>query len=376
MVKWTGSPFSLKVCFGFLIDAAVASQPVASGGCLDASSCSTSAFHTMSETMQAALSNAATSATGSAVQLLQSRARQRTPKLTEAEKAQRTKAMKAAAPPALRKTLPVGWLHAPKAGTSFVNTLIHLPGVCPDVPEDLTVSKKTYPNASWCWTKAFREDYNVPETCPGLLDAQWGHQGLKSHRHYKELLGKYMMMVRQPEQRLIAAYHDLLGSVRREDSDEILNEARSWGGLESKTIPTLAEWGASARGCVVKMLTRTGYQCGPVPGPPTWEEVDEAKRMLHDDFSFLGLTDDWALSICLFSAMFDVPCHASQMEDTRSSRKDNSIWYSVEELGGITDPYDGVVYNETLKIFNARLKKHNVTEAWCRETCWRDAGIV
>mmetsp|Transcript_4890 Transcript_4890/g.9776 ORF Transcript_4890/g.9776 Transcript_4890/m.9776 type:complete len:185 (+) Transcript_4890:1-555(+) len=181
-------------------------------------------------------------------------------------------------------------------------------------------------------------------------------------------------MLRQPEQRMIAAYSDFKLVARFEPPENILDDSRSWGGWPNTTLPTITEWMAYSSGCAVRMLTRTGHPCGGMGGPPTQEEVKKAKERLSTEFIFVGLTDDWPLSMCLLSAMFRVPCYQGMMVDTRPGFKKKPE-YDTEQLEGMTDPYDGPLYEEALQLFNARLKQYNVTEASCKETCWRDAGL-
>merc|ERR1719284_879526 len=42
--------------------------------------------------------------------------------------------------PSLQAVMPIEWVHVPKTGTSFLNTLIHIPGACPGLPADFDVS--------------------------------------------------------------------------------------------------------------------------------------------------------------------------------------------------------------------------------------------
>merc|ERR1719323_2746000 len=151
-----------------------------------------------------------------------------------------------------------------------------------------------------------------------------------------------MTMLRQPEQRLISAYHDLVGTWPS------LHAAphHSWGGWPTKELPPVDEVARYAAGCATRMLVHGGYSCGGGLGPPSLQDVADAKRHLREGFIFVGLTEEWALSICLLNRMFEVRCHARQFSDTRPGhdKETEDLWYSTEPLKGFRDPYDGEVY--------------------------------
>mmetsp|Transcript_402 Transcript_402/g.1124 ORF Transcript_402/g.1124 Transcript_402/m.1124 type:complete len:363 (-) Transcript_402:132-1220(-) len=281
--------------------------------------------------------------------------------------------------PELEKIFPIGWMHCPKCGTSFLNTLIHLPGVCPGVEDDLIVDYDHFPGASWRFTNLFNEQYNVPRSCPGLASHYYGHMYIKFQPGYERVKGHFMGMFRQPEQRTMATFYDLSFCAKIEPMINLLNPARSWGGLPERRVPGAREFAEWYRGCTVKMLTRPallrgGYPCGDGTYP-TEAEVTEAKEMLHNEFKFIGMTNDWALSICLLSAQFKSPCLPAMFADSRTSRKDDTRLYKLDPLENVTDPYDGALFEEATKIFKKRLKKYNVSEASCRDGCWHEAGL-
>lgn len=278
---------------------------------------------------------------------------------------------------ALKKTLPVSWLHIPKCGTSFMNALVHLPGVCPSVPDNVTICFEEFPQDTWKFSNVFKEKYDVPGSCPGIVDMGEGHDGIKYRPGYNASKGNYMTMLRDPEQRTMSTWWDLQFCLKHEPFDALVPVYRSWGGFKDGKAPTtnFTEWAISYQGCAVKMLTREGYRCGDQVHP-TWDEVEEAKERLHTDVSFVGMTDQWALSMCLLSAQFKVRCLPSMMVDNRKGRIDDTVMWNVSRLSGIEDPYDGALFKEGTKIFQDNLRKYNVTEEWCNRTCYKDAGIL
>jgi len=112
--------------------------------------------------------------------------------------------------------------------------------------------------------------------------------------------------------------------------------------------------------------------------PPTRAEVEEAKVRLQTGFSFIGLTEEWNLSICLFNTMFNQKCQSLQFFNSRPTSESPSrsmSVYDVAELNGWTDPYDNELWDIAVKMFEEALKKYNVSESSC-EPCWSDAGVL
>merc|ERR1719277_1021130 len=80
--------------------------------------------------------------------------------------------------------LPIEWVHVPKAGGSFLNTLIHIPGACPGLPPDLYVSEKSMGGGPFDIHANFRDRYQPEQACnASVWDAAFGrydHEGIES----------------------------------------------------------------------------------------------------------------------------------------------------------------------------------------------------
>merc|ERR1719382_550591 len=100
---------------------------------------------------------------------------------------------------------------------------------------------------------------------------------------------------------------------------------------------------------MVKILTRSDQVAGGPdevsPAIPSTEERDEAVRMLKEDFAFVGITEHWDLSVCLFHAMYGGPCTSHEFDTLRSSH-DLPPDASIADLNGWRDVYDGALYEE------------------------------
>merc|ERR1719436_379759 len=166
-----------------------------------------------------------------------------------------------------------------------------------------------------------------------------------------------MMFMRQPEQRLLSEWHF---------------SQPPWVNVTGSILT----WMPKYVGCVTKMLTRNRPmgQCHDEM-PPTRAEVDEATRRLLTGFSFIGMTEQWDLSICLFNVMFNQACRSYQFANNHPTTGGSMTIYDTAELNGFRDPYDNELFDFGVKLFEANLKRYNVSETSC-QSCWHEAGLI
>lgn len=180
----------------------------------------------------------------------------------------------AATPPSLV------WVHVPKCGSSFLNALLAL---CPGFPpcarllpgDTLGDFLSAYPPWRFCPREASAASsclpVRSPPRTPEALPWTSCHDGLLEARRAG---ARGLLMLRQPEQRLISAYrHDAHGYVG------------------NKSGLTAAAYARQMQGCAVRTLVRGG-PCGRAP-LPSRAEVDAAIDMLSREFVFIGLTELW-----------------------------------------------------------------------------------
>merc|ERR1719346_762493 len=84
--------------------------------------------------------------------------------------------------------------------------------------------------------------------------------------------------------------------------------------------------------------------CRPDVVPDTRTALDRL-----DGFKFVGLTEQWDLSICLFHAMFGGECLQNEFRNMRPS--DNRTREAATPFENFTDPYDGLVYSKVEQMF-------------------------
>jgi len=292
--------------------------------------------------------------------------------------------------------LPIEWIHIPKTGTSFLNTLKEVPGACPCCPADMGKRYDLF-RLGCCNASVFDTEFFEDSVHPAIEDLPGGFEAGK---------GRFMTFMRQPEQRLLS----------------MVSFEASGPGTETITTPgmTLDDKKVFFGGWATKMLVRGGNTAKTLSDDDTnflknrinftknarfpnlqneavvdgtaWDqfmkdyggflfpltvshaEVEEAKARLQTGFSFIGMTSRWSLSVCLFSVMFNQPCRAGQIKNVRPSSDNHQTTYDITVLNGWRDPYDSELFDVATEVFEANLKRYNVNNFSCQR-CWREAGV-
>lgn len=259
----------------------------------------------------------------------------------------------------LLTALPLSWTHIPKCGTSFINSLMRLPLVCAGVPVD---DDTVYGGDGVVEEFKMCHGYKIVPNrsfCPG-------HVNVGSY--FDEVYdGHGVIMLRQPEQRVISHYNYMPARYYEE-----------W---------SVADFAKEAKGCQVRALTKEPVNWGHFDclgcdedGQKldyfnvTFDDVVEAKRRLHR-YAFVGITDEWSLSVCLLHTMFGGECHQAEFKDVRLQRNSSDSLYDTSVLEGNIDEFDGALYEEALSIFHENLRTYGVSDESC-QTCFQSAGLV
>lgn len=265
----------------------------------------------------------------------------------------------------LERAKPLSWLHIPKTGTSIGHTI--LPTVCPP---------RTFPSHSFIGSPRTKtslqhimHQHPLAKVCPGGFSTSFksppGHMGL-GQLWNKDGAWHAVSMFRQPEQRLISGW--------------------LYGRHSARAARTIEEYRDRVKGCQVRMIVRGGVgdpyrpmsgPCGDASMPPvTKKEVALAIQRVNREFAFVGLTEKWALSVCLWHAMFGGECRDFQFMDMRPGKKavvlENGLkkpeQYNVTNyLGTWRDQLDGALYREAEKRFWRDIKTYGVSDAVCRK---------
>jgi len=264
----------------------------------------------------------------------------------------------------LESLKPVIHVHVPKAGATFINSFAQHPGICPYMHGGFT--QEMIDQYGDYADVIFRKDMNE-DTCPGGLAGDYfqlafGHSGLRDFP--KGILkGHATIMLRQPEARLLSAW-EFNASFLPDWPEQRFHWREQRRG---PTPATFKEYAQAMQGATVKLLTRSGLGASRSLPAPTIQERDEALRMLKEDFAFVGITEHWDLSVCLFHAMYGGYCGSDEFEPVRKNYDHTDE--PLADLNGWRDVYDGALYEEGMKIFNKSLERYNVSEANCPRSC-------
>jgi len=258
------------------------------------------------------------------------------------------------------KASPMFWLHIPKCGGSFFNAVLHMPGACPGLGANVSIDDEQFGK---CFEINFR--LKCPTLCNQALvhcDGPMPHTDLEDEK-YDEFKGHFVALFRQPEQRLLSAWND--------DEDVFRAEP---------TIPRCAPNRTAERYLTMEEFTEKmgGKATSQIVGKKNVTEADVpvAKQRLREGFAFVGLQEEWPLSICLFHAKFGGPCRRMEFLDVRPNdhSTNTTSQYDVSILNGWIDKVDRPVYAEAVRIFQEDLVKYDVSPTTCR-ACYEEAGL-
>lgn len=305
-------------------------------------------------------------------------------------------------------TLPLAWLHVPKCGSSFANTLLHTPGLCPSLTGFVVNSTTSCQGCKGTSCQSctyfndhmmsnFKKEHNAVENCPGLL--KWSNhkcldevdeQNRGFVHTFKDYINHGVTMLRQPEDRLISSFHH---NLRSWPIDTLGNGSYTdlLRRIQESSLPDpelLMEYAKKIQGCTAKMLTEACKPkdiCGS-PGTISQDKVEVAKKRL-ETFAFVGLTDQWNLSICLFRKMFGGECYGSDFSNTRDSfvggeasedpvshaMRLKLAEYNITHLNGWVDEADHEVYDTAKSIFEHNCEDYGVSDKTC-QACYQHAA--
>jgi hypothetical protein len=170
--------------------------------------------------------------------------------------------------------------------------------------------------------------------------------------------GHTVSMFRQPEQRIMSGFYNDFHSY-----DSTLPE------------PTALVYAQYIQGCQTKMLARHMDLDTPITvcangDAPTEQETALAVTRLQEGIAFVGITDEWDLSVCLFHAKFGGACKATDFVNSRPGTNSTASLYDTSALQGFVDVSDHVVFKEVQRLFAADLARFGVTATSCEATCW------
>lgn len=258
----------------------------------------------------------------------------------------------------------IQWLHIPKAGTSFISTIWGYACGRGDLPLDLNVDPKAAPDCLSCYDFALMDRYPKDMFCAeGVLHPSFQTQ-------HKPMTGADMDegvsaigLFRKPAQRLISAYID--GYHTQGFSEQSYVALRNQ--CDGQTVACFARFPGVA-GCSTRMLT--GKRCAEDPAdypggmPSPVELVPEALKALNK-MKFVGITEEWDESVCLFHLMFGGVLYSDEFHDVHQGPRDRSNVWDEQELAGFVDEADEAIYQAALLRFRSLRRMYAGGDSAC-----------
>lgn len=289
------------------------------------------------------------------------------------------------------------WLHIPKTGTSFGNVLMRHAN--PSLPPDARVSTcdEYCLNHHPCQLGSRGHPYK-PHQCIGAMDdffsryppSKW-FQGSFRPDEKEPLcgLGEHCKLNDVLYNRHKGHLYGLFRSPLKFIPSQYLRVAR---GIYGKPLPPYDDIDFSTRLGQVSLLRyahrHVGGQVAFVSGSvgdgallnqsqkeAMWtSHVQTAIRRLQDGFRFVGITEEWETTVCLFHRMVmrDRPCLPVEFTNNRltsvikgTQAMNASLGTAVLLENGFVDAFDTPFFEAVKRIFQANLERYKVTPETC-----------
>jgi len=263
------------------------------------------------------------------------------------------------------------WMHIPKTGTSFIYTMVlyKCDSLIANAPNSTAELERIYNTVAHtrpgppCAGATMRHQHQP--TKPGLL----GYTADQNSRF------TIATMVRDPMVRMASgfthSYHDCRKmeksrfKTRPKDVCAVLEDENADPTKVEEMEKVVLMYANCVRGCQTRMATGKG--CARNKPGDNEDAAAEAKRTelairKIQDFAFLGITDRWHQSLCLFSHHFPRPSGANYSIDNlnRNTRPShhascNPQVQKVLEKHGFSDEMDGPFFAAARQLFEQRL---------------------
>eukprot|EP00403_Amphidinium_massartii_P007919 CAMPEP_0178371228 /NCGR_PEP_ID=MMETSP0689_2-20121128/717_1 /TAXON_ID=160604 /ORGANISM="Amphidinium massartii, Strain CS-259" /LENGTH=301 /DNA_ID=CAMNT_0019991089 /DNA_START=110 /DNA_END=1015 /DNA_ORIENTATION=- len=253
------------------------------------------------------------------------------------------------------KAKPLAWIHIPKTGTSFVETLVHHKGFCPLFPPDGHL-----PHGAWRQQLRFHKmflngivNHSVYHLCPGVvawtLSRHIGFCGSVPSGpriSVRALAGSALTVLRHPTKQLMSLFTYF---------------RPKWHWDSPSAMQSIAGE------CYMNMLV--GESCwfpkGDQPAA-TEDKIQLAIHYLKTYFAFVGIMEQWKLSICLFHAIFGGEMQTFELKNSRPGKKtQRGQAYNVSSLNASRLVAAMRIYNYATLRFRFDLKRYSVTTKTC-----------
>eukprot|EP00927_Polykrikos_kofoidii_P032565 TRINITY_DN276_c0_g1_i5.p2 TRINITY_DN276_c0_g1~~TRINITY_DN276_c0_g1_i5.p2 ORF type:complete len:510 (+),score=75.77 TRINITY_DN276_c0_g1_i5:144-1673(+) len=272
----------------------------------------------------------------------------------------------------------LAWLRFPSTSSAFGTTLAHHANA--SLPETARIavekgqlkdkSKRDRHNLvdeSELTSDFFAEEYPVGVWFPDVFrrpenpGAPWPIE----EKEFDVWKGFWTTMFRRPAERVHESYH-LVSHGKQRLRDYARNVAGQQTSMLSKGEDALARIKCELQGGGGTRKSRR--TCAGTVTP----DLNLALKRLDEGFSFVGIYEEYDLSICLFHKMFRSECRAVEFEERRPVPIKQDNFAKKAEIAMLErdgDPWDTPLYEAAARRFWRDATLYNVSHLTCRETC-------
>lgn len=266
---------------------------------------------------------------------------------------------------------PIFYLHVPGTGSGFATTIAH--HAC---------AGRIHENVSVLEPRDFLSEWNSVCDHSNFLRFHSGHEPLNDI--VESEIEHVVMMVRKPSQRILSRYYSGLQDcwyLRRKHeckTSNVTDQTKCNGDIQTEhgfylrdpaTILPV-EYGQCVENCTANMLT--GRSCGDHGAV----NVDLAVEVINKT-GFVGLTDEWALSVCLWHKRFGGSMLPVELANERpgpvyKESFSKFVQYDDHRLLGNWRPVaDNTVYAAAVRRFWGEIHQYGVDIEACEKDAWK-----
>ena len=254
------------------------------------------------------------------------------------------------------------WMHIPKTGSSFTNTVFQY--ACRELGQPFFHGIGYLNRAHGDCGGSRSPLQSTADTRMYHMHVPWQRGPPTSQPDPR--VGNVVGMFRRPAQRFLSAFH--------------------W----MRTVPTCCneDWGMGPRrggrrtavnrmqgadqfartlggmGCQTRMVLGDDC-CAPVAVSP--EAARRARDFVEHTMAFVGLQEEWARTVCLWHARFGGALFAGELLNTRPTNDSATSEYDEEELKGIVDEADDALYATAKARFWREVSLFNASVQQCMQ---------
>ena len=264
----------------------------------------------------------------------------------------------------------LAWFHVPKCSTSIGATFGYY--LKPDLQDDASMPACTDDDPCPLSSDGipevqFMKRYLLPKDVMWAKNGNWGDHNAIDTETWQKFRGHFVGLFRDPVRRAISSY--------------------KWFG--EPIGQDLQGYAHQIRGTTVRMMAgqRYGLDCNwprfPCDSGVSQEpaDVDKAIERLAG-FKYVGMTDEYPLSVCLFHAMFGGECRPSEFGNMRQTSKlkeqhgalDDHELSGAGPLAGLVDEEETTFFMATYDRFCTDLREWRVTQQYCKQVICPRAG--